>query len=135
MYKTYNDILELLKKKNFQNRINKLAKKYQNKKIIIYGAGVAFDAISDNFDLSKLNIIGVSDIKFKDDGVYKSFTTYAPESIAAQKPDAVLISMYEYEIAEDYFVNNLFPVYGEFRYENFIKFTFFELLKSFFDTK
>ena len=63
-FKTY------LESTNFQERINKLAKKYKNKKIIIYGAGVLFQVICDNYDLSGLNIVAVSDKKFKKEEVF-----------------------------------------------------------------
>jgi len=49
---------------NFQKNIDKLVKKYKNKKILIYGAGKFFTDIAENCNLSKLNIIGISDKKF-----------------------------------------------------------------------
>jgi len=51
-------------KKNFQKQIDKLSQKYKNKKILIYGAGLLFSVIYDNYDLSKLNIVGILDKKF-----------------------------------------------------------------------
>lgn len=38
--KNYLEIKELLKKKNVQKRIDYFSKKYKDKKIIIYGAGM-----------------------------------------------------------------------------------------------
>jgi len=132
MYKSYDNVLEELRKKNFQQRIDRLAAKYKDKKIIIYGAGVAFDVIFDNFETNKLNIIGVSDIKFKDGDEYRGYKTIAPTSIPAHKPDIVLITMYDYEIAGDYFKKEIIPVYGKFKYTNFIKFSVVELVASLF---
>jgi len=56
--------LELLKKHNFKKQLNELNKKLKNKKVLLYGAGSFFKKIQDNFDLSKLNIIGISDGKY-----------------------------------------------------------------------
>ena len=119
-YKTYEQICDLFMNMNFQKRIDKLAKKYKNKNIIVYGAGNAFNVISDNFDLSKLNIIGVADFKFKDGGTYKNYKTVSPRSISDQKPDVVLISMLESQIASEYFKKDLFPKHGKFKYEPFV---------------
>ena len=54
-----------MKKIDFQQRINELAKKYNNKKIVIYGGGVLFSTAMQYYDFSKLNIIGIADKKFK----------------------------------------------------------------------
>lgn len=130
MYKSYEEITEYLKKKGFQKRIDKLAKKYKDKNIILYGAGLTFDAITNNFDISKLNIIGLSDIKFKDNDEYKGYKTIDVTSIIANKPDIVLVAVHEIDIVEDYFQNNLFNNYGKFKYESFIKFSFIDLIKE-----
>ena len=52
---------------NAEKQIEKISKKYKNKKIILYGMGEYFDEIQENFDLSKLNIVGVCDLKFAKD--------------------------------------------------------------------
>ncbi|HSA06212.1 MAG TPA: sulfotransferase [Candidatus Gastranaerophilales bacterium] len=58
-----------------QNNIDKLAKKYKNKKVLIYGAGKFFQTVTENLDLKGLNIIGVSDRKFCNSDV-KDFAGY-----------------------------------------------------------
>ena len=60
----YKEFLEELKTANFQKRIDDLAKKYKNNRIILYAAGILMDVIAENFDLSALNIIAISDIKY-----------------------------------------------------------------------
>ena len=65
-------IVNFLKKQNFQKRIDKLSKKYAGKKIIIYGGGKAFELMCQNYDFSKLNIIGIADIKFENIGGHGS---------------------------------------------------------------
>ena len=56
--------LELLKKYKFEKQLGKLNKKLKNKSILIYGAGIFFKKIKDNYDLSNLNIVGISDKKY-----------------------------------------------------------------------
>lgn len=58
---------EYLKIYNAQSKINKLAKRYKNKKIAVYGAGQFSHAIFSNYDLSNLNIVAVADLRFEDE--------------------------------------------------------------------
>lgn len=60
------DFKDYLKELDAQVKINRLAKMYKNKKIAIYGAGQYSMAIFENYDLSKLNIVAISDRKFND---------------------------------------------------------------------
>src|SRR5574344_1156950 len=46
---------------NFKKHLEKLNKKLKGKKVVIYGAGIFFEAIHEFYDLSKLDIIGISD--------------------------------------------------------------------------
>lgn len=103
----YNDMLEILKEHNFKKRINNLAKKYKDKKIILYGAGIFFDVIYENFDLSGLNIIGISDRSFQNADLYKGFKTFKPEEIVEQNPDLLLIMTYRYNVIEKFFKEEL----------------------------
>ena len=80
---------------NFQNQLKKLEKKYKNKRILIYGTGIFFKAVQNNYDLSNLNIIGISDIKFKNkeiefDEEY-GYKKISPENIYKFNPDIILI--------------------------------------------
>ena len=54
----------LLKTNNIQKQIDKLAKTYKNKKVVIYGTGLLSREIFANHDLSSLNIVGVVNIKY-----------------------------------------------------------------------
>ena len=58
---------DFLVKHNFEKRLEYLKRKFQNKTILIYGTGKLFKAICENYDLSGLNIIGVTDIKYTPD--------------------------------------------------------------------
>lgn len=113
-------IENFLKMKKFQKRIDKLAKHYKNKKIIIYGAGKAFEAINKNFNLDNLNIIGIADMKFDDGQEYLGYETFSPKTFLKEPPDVVLISMLQHHKAEKFFKEELIPEFGEFKYEPFI---------------
>lgn len=132
MFDTKKQISEFLAKKNFQKRIDKLSKEYAGKKIMIYGAGMVFEAVKENYDLSKLNIIGIADMKFDEDQEFMGYKTYEYDTFMNQKPDIVLIGMIEPDIAEDFFKEELFEEYGEFKHEPLIKFSIFDLIKMLF---
>lgn len=59
------DILSYFNEVKAQKQINKLAAKYKDKRIVIYRAGEYFQTLANNFDLSSLNIIGISDKNLK----------------------------------------------------------------------
>lgn len=122
MTETYDQILEFLTKNKFQNKINKLAKQYKDKKIVIYGAGLAFEVITANFDLGELNITGISDIRFNGGEVFNGFKTIRPESLYRESPDLVLTFLTNPNVVEKYFKNYLFIEYGRFKYEHIFKF-------------
>ncbi len=84
-----------LENNNFQKQLTRLEKKYKDKRILIYGTGIFFKAIQNNYDLSNLNIIGISDIKFKNDEIEYdeeySYNKISPENIYKLNPDIILI--------------------------------------------
>ena len=91
------DILHYFKEVKDQKQINKLAKKYKNKKIVIYGAGEYYQILQNNFDLSKLNIVGISDKKFetsKDHNPSK-YLALTPEELKNFDFDAILVALYD----------------------------------------
>ena len=79
----YEDYLNYFYSIDLQKKINKLAQKYKNKPIMIYGAGMIAKCIMENFDLFGLNIIGVYDKIFKDKDNEKFFgyNTYSNKFI------------------------------------------------------
>ena len=86
------DYKKYLKERHFDKTLQKLEKLYQDKKIVIYGTGMLFEAITQHYDLSKLNIIAISDRKYattKPDK-YLGFNTVAPDDIKDLNPDVVL---------------------------------------------
>ena len=90
-----NDMLEYLKKNKFEKRLKDLNKKLKGKKIVVYGAGLLFNAIIDNYDLSNLNIIAISDRKFQENNEEYSagYKACAPSEIKDFEPDYVLVAV------------------------------------------
>ena len=62
------DLEKYLKQVDFDKQYSKLIKKHKGKKIVIYGAGQMFRLINNNYDLSKLNIVGICDRSFIENG-------------------------------------------------------------------
>ena len=91
------DILGYLKAVHAQRQINKLARKYKNKKIVIYGAGEYFQILKNNFDLSNLNIVGIADKKFETskDSNPTQYLALAPEELKEFDLDVILVALYD----------------------------------------
>lgn len=103
--------IEFLEQVNFEKQLKKLNKKLKNKKIIVYGTGLLFQTILQNFDLSNLNIIGISDRKYVDNDEGKEEFGYKVillSKIVDYKPDYVLIGALKFLPIMENFVNNLF---------------------------
>ncbi|MCK7527866.1 MAG: hypothetical protein MZV64_64785 [Ignavibacteriales bacterium] len=62
-YKDYDTLKNWLSKKNFQKRIDNLSKKYKDKNIVIYGAGILASVALENYNFSNLSILGFADQK------------------------------------------------------------------------
>lgn len=89
------DLKKYLKDRHFDKTLSAYRKKFGNRKIVVYGTGLLFEAITQNYDLSGLNIIAVSDRKYsvtKPDS-YLGFDTVAPDNIKDLDPDIVLVSV------------------------------------------
>lgn len=97
--KTAKDFVEYLKKINFQKHLNMLENILKDKKIVLYGAGMFFRTLADNYDLSKLNIIAISDRKFinhKENETFCGYKVCAPSEVKTLNADMLLISMLHY---------------------------------------
>lgn len=97
-------------KYNFSKTLKSHKKKLKNKTVMIYGAGVFFQAIQKYYDLSSINIIGISDKQFETNKPETKFgfKTYKPSEIKDVSPDYTLISTKFYlDIAEDLYFNFL----------------------------
>lgn len=88
-----------LKSCKFEKNYKKLKKKLKDKRIIVYGTGLLFQHIQKNYDLSELNIIGVSDIKYSlsQEGEMDLGYPIVPKSkIEEYNPEVVLLGVQEY---------------------------------------
>ena len=97
-------ILEYFNQINVKKIIDKLAKKYQGQRIIIYGAGDYFTVLQGNFDISGLNIVGISDKKFevsKEENPSK-YLPLAPEELKTFDFDVILVLLKNDEKLCDY---------------------------------
>lgn len=91
--KEYSDYIKLFKKCKFEKRLAHLSNKYKNKKILLYGNGIFFDALADSYDLnSYFNIAGVSDIRYLNNKpqTYKGFRVFAPYDFKHEDIDVVI---------------------------------------------
>ena len=111
-----NDKLKILKEADFQSKLDELSVKYENKKVLIYGARNLFDIVKENFNIDKFNIIAISDKKFKEVQTYKGYKAYPTESISGLNPDIVLVTLENPQLAEKFFTREIFSLYGEFNY-------------------
>ena len=98
------NILGYLKAVHAQRQINKLARKYKNKKIVIYGAGEYFQILKylstmrvSSDDLSNLNIVGIADKKFETskDSNPTQYLALAPEELKEFDLDVILVALYD----------------------------------------
>lgn len=98
-----------LEKKKAQKIIDKIAKKYQDKKVVLYGAGFFASDLLRNYDFSKLNVIAVADMKFKNDskGEFYGYKKVTPEELLEMDFDLLLITTYDDKPVKDYLKNEL----------------------------
>lgn len=105
------ELLAHLKRIKFDKQLKKLNRKLKNKTVVIYGTGLLFQEILKNYDLSDLNIIGVSDRKYSSEDENKKefgFNIIPLEKINDYKPDYILISTLKFLNLMNDFRNNVF---------------------------
>lgn len=84
---------------NFDKTLPKLVKKLKNKSVVLYGAGVFLELIKKYFDISGLNIIGISDRRFEnhlENEEFMGYKVYSPEELKELNPDYVLVATKNY---------------------------------------
>ena len=102
-------LYEHLLKCNFEKYLDKLALELENKPVIVYGTGSMFQLIQENYDLSKLNIIGISDSKYSinDDGQEDlGYRIISKENIKNYNVDAILLGVKNYSQFQKNFKNS-----------------------------
>ena len=129
------NLLESLEEFKFKKQLEKLNKKLKNKTVVIYGTGLLFQKIKENYDLSNLNIIGVSDRKYttEEEGRESFGYKIIPlEKIVDYKPDYILISTLKFLGIMDDFKNNVFKG-TKIKVLPLVDKPFFTLLKEIFE--
>ena len=89
---------------NLQKRVDELAKIYKGKRIVIYGAGDYFLNLREKCDLSRLDIVGISDKKFevsKDENP-SEYLPLTPEELKTFDFDIVFVLLKNDEKLCDY---------------------------------
>ncbi|MFA7658643.1 MAG: hypothetical protein WCY19_04355 [Candidatus Gastranaerophilaceae bacterium] len=124
---------DYLEKKQAQKAIDKIAKEYGYKRIILYGADLFAGDLIRNYDLSKLNVIGVADMQFKDnyEGDYYGYKKFSPYDLLETDFDLLLLTVYEDTEVKDFLKKDLFQ--GEdikFEQKTLIKLNLFEYIKA-----
>jgi hypothetical protein len=95
MYRDYDTLKAWVSSKNLQKRIDQLAKKYKNKKVLVYGAGILASVIFENYNLSALEIVGFADQKFfTTDETFHNIKAVSPYDIGELKPEIILLATY-----------------------------------------
>lgn len=132
------DFKDYLKKKNAQKRIDKLAKKYTGKKILLYGAGFFSNDLMKYYDFSKFDIVAVADMKFQDDieGNFYGYKKIDPYDIGEINFDVLLIAIYDDVPIRDFLEDEIFDVDGpRCKVETLIKMNIVEYTKMLLDKK
>lgn len=103
------EIEAFLKESDAQSKINTLAKRYQGKKIVLFGAGEFLRCIFKNYDLSGLNIIAAADRRFEQGRTHQFYglNCITPNDIKTIGADVVLISTYDFIKFYDILTNTI----------------------------
>lgn len=103
------DFVKYLKEVNAQKQINKLAKVYKDKRIVLYGAGLYAKILLDKYDTSKLNIVAVCDKKYNENSKesFCGYKTISPKELTDFDCDVVLVSVIEDIAIKDFLQDEL----------------------------
>lgn len=78
----------------FESFFTSLLKEIKDKKVLIYGAGSAFEILKKRFNLEDLNIVAIADIKFKKNGMLYGIKSIPPSAINEFDFDVVLMTLF-----------------------------------------
>ena len=116
----------------FDKTLPQLVKKLKNKKVVLYGAGAYLQLIMKCFDLSQLDIIGISDKKFdehEENETFNGLKVYSIDEVESLKPDYIIVATKFYTgIIEDLYYNKLRNT--NIKIKPLVKKGFFELLRE-----
>lgn len=100
--RTYEDWSEYFEKINEQKYIDILSQILKGKSVLLYGAGIVSQVLIDKYDLSKLNIIGISDKRFEmfREESFKGYKAIPPSELKNYNFDYILFTMKLYKNIE-----------------------------------
>lgn len=120
IYETY------LKDNKFDLKLERWAKQYKNKKVILYGCGLLFDKIIELYDIkNKLNIVGVSDVRYEKNQpeTYLGFKTIKPSELNNIEYDVLIFTVFDHLTCLNYLNTfDFFHENKEYRYINELSF-------------
>ena len=122
--------IHYLEKHKFQKTLPELIKRLKGRRVIIYGAGMLFNLIKEHYDLTGLNIVGITDKKFESssDDKYEDYKIYKLNEITKSDADCILVST-------KFYLSIIENLYGKFKNSGIkilplVKKSFFTLLKE-----
>lgn len=93
-------------KNEFSENFLKLKEKFKNKNILLYCAGIYFEALNDKFNLNEhFKIVGISDVKFDNDELFKNYKKIQTKNILNTDFDYILILSPNPKPKEEYLTN------------------------------
>lgn len=100
--RTYDDWSEYLDKIEEQKYIDILSQVLNGKKVLLYGAGIVAQVLIDKYNLTNINIIGISDKKFETfkEDEFKGYKAFPPSDLKKQNFDYILFTMKLYKNIE-----------------------------------
>ena len=103
------DFEEFFEKVKAQKQIDKLAKKYKNKKVVLYGAGKYSRELFEEYDLSKLNIVAIADKSFEkqENRNFYELNCVAPDDLRQLDYDVILLTVYDEALITDFLKEEL----------------------------
>ena len=107
------EIEEFLKRQNTQTKINALAERYKDKKVIIFGAGEFSRSLFKNYNLSGLDITAIADRRFEQvrEHDFYGIKCIKPQDIKTENADVVLISTLDFVKFYDILTNTILKDY------------------------
>lgn len=124
---------DYLKEKNAQKSIDDIAEKYADKKIMLYGIDLLTGDLFRNYDLQKLNIIGIADRSFQNDHEteYYGYKKFTPDELLKTDFDLLLITTYDDIEVKEFLKKDLLKDKKiKFKIKTLIKMNLFEYIKA-----
>lgn len=109
------DFLKYFEREKAQKHIDRIARKYKNKKVILYGAGQYARALIRNYDISKINAIGIADRRFERPSTESFFglKTFAPSELKKLDIDVIVLTVLEYDTLRNILKDLLYSTKNE----------------------